>query len=66
MQYVVHAEWINRPATVIIDKEGIVRLAYRGTYWGDRPKIEEILEMVRTGDFSFEHPERRKVDPVAE
>ena len=66
MQYVVHAEWINRPATVIIDKEGTVRLAYRGTYWGDRPKIEEILEMVRTGDFSFEHPERRKVDPVSE
>ncbi len=62
MQYVVHAEWINRPATVIVDKEGVVRLAYHGTYWGDRPKIEEILDMVRAGDFSFEHPERRKPD----
>lgn len=41
MQFVVHSEWINRPATVIVDKEGIVRLAYRGTFWGDRPSIEE-------------------------
>ncbi len=66
MQYVVHAEWINRPATVIIDKEGIVRLAYRGTYWGDRPKIEEILEMVRDEDFSFEHLQRWKLDTEPE
>ncbi len=62
LQYVVHAEWINRPATVIVDKEGIVRLAYHGTYWGDRPSIREILDMIRNEDFSFEHPERRKLE----
>ena len=60
MEFVVHNEWINRPATVIIDKEGIVRLAYYGTYWGDRPTIEQTLEMVKSGRFEFEHPERRK------
>ncbi|MEX2381142.1 MAG: HEAT repeat domain-containing protein, partial [Opitutales bacterium] len=62
MQFVVHAERINRPATVIVNKEGIVRLNYRGTYWGDRPSIEETLDMIRNDDFSFEHPERRKVE----
>ena len=58
MQYVVHAEWINRPATVIIDKEGIVRFAYYGTYWGDRPHIKDILEMIENDNYDFEHPER--------
>ncbi len=61
MEFVVHAEWINRPATVIVDKEGIVRFAYYGTYWGDRPSIEQTLEMIETGDFEFEHPMRLKI-----
>lgn len=38
-QYTVHSEWINRPSTVIVDPAGIVRLAYFGRYWGDRPSI---------------------------
>lgn len=59
MAYAVHAEYINRPATFIIDPEGTVRLAYFGTYWGDRPEMHEVLEMIRTGEFDFEHPERR-------
>lgn len=54
----VHAEYINRPATVIIDKEGKVRFKYIGTYWGDRPSIEKTLEMIQNEDFSFEHPKR--------
>lgn len=58
MAYAVHAEYINRPATFIIDPSGEVRLAYFGTYWGDRPSLTEVLEMIRTGDFSFTHPER--------
>lgn len=58
LAFAVHSEYINRPATVIIDKEGIVRFAYFGTYWGDRPSIEQTLEMVNTGDFSFAHPQR--------
>ncbi len=60
MEFTVHAEWINRPSTVIIDKEGIVRFAYYGTYWGDRPSIHETLEMIQSGDFDFEHPKRLK------
>lgn len=60
MEFTVHSEWINRPSTVIIDKEGIVRLAYYGTYWGDRPSIHETVEMIESGDFDFEHPKRLK------
>ncbi len=60
LTFAVHSEFINRPATVIIDKTGTVRFAYYGTYWGDRPTIEQTLEMIRTGDFSFVHPERLK------
>ena len=58
MAYAVHAEYINRPATVIVDPDGIVRFAYYGTFWGDRPSIEEVLEMIRSEDFEYEHPDR--------
>lgn len=60
MVFTVHDEWINRPSTIIIDKEGVVRFAYYGTYWGDRPTIEETLEMIKTDTYKFVHPERRK------
>jgi len=60
MEFTVHDEWINRPSTVIIDSAGIVRFAYYGTYWGDRPTIDETLEMIKSGNFEFEHPNRRK------
>lgn len=63
LAFAVHSEYINRPATVIIDKEGIVRFAYYGTYWGDRPTIKQTLDMVRTGDYSFEHPKRLRANP---
>lgn len=59
LAYSVHAEYINRPTTVIIDKSGVVRFLYHGTYWGDRPTIEQTLEMIKTKDFSFKHPKRR-------
>ncbi|GAB3328656.1 hypothetical protein GCM10027355_34160 [Haloplanus salinarum] len=59
--YAVHAEYINRPSTIIIDRTGTVRFAYYGTFWGDRPSIEDILEMIRSEEFDFEHPERRRV-----
>lgn len=61
LAFSVHSEYINRPTTVIIDKEGIVRFSYKGTFWGDRPTIEKTLKMIETGDFSFEHPQRRKL-----
>ncbi|MCK5368080.1 MAG: hypothetical protein KAQ62_05990, partial [Cyclobacteriaceae bacterium] len=60
MTFAVHAEYINRPTTVIIDKDGIVRFSYQGTFWGDRPTIEQTLEMIKTEDFSFIHPKRLK------
>ncbi|RCW38322.1 peroxiredoxin [Marinilabilia salmonicolor] len=58
MAFAVHAEYINRPATFIIDKKGKVRFSYIGTYWGDRPTIEETLEMIKTENYSFKHPQR--------
>jgi len=60
LAFAVHAEYINRPTTVIVDKEGIVRFLYQGTFWGDRPTIEQTLDMILQEDFKFEHPKRRK------
>jgi alkyl hydroperoxide reductase subunit AhpC len=60
LAFSVHAEYINRPTTVIIDPKGIVRFSYQGSFWGDRPTIEQTFEMIKKGDFSFEHPQRRK------
>lgn len=62
MAYAVHAEYINRPATFIIDPAGTVRLAYFGTYWGDRPGMPEVLEMIRSGEFDYTHPDRLTAD----
>jgi alkyl hydroperoxide reductase subunit AhpC len=60
LAFTVHAEWINRPSVVIMDQEGIARFAYYGTFWGDRPSIHELLEMVRSGDYTFAAPKRLK------
>lgn len=65
MTMAVHSEYINRPSTIIIDPSGVVRLAYYGTFWGDRPTIEQTIDMIRNEQFDFEHPERRKL-PAAE
>lgn len=56
MTFVVHSEWINRPSVVIVDKEGVVRFSYYGTFWGDRPSMHELLEMVRSGNYSIATP----------
>lgn len=60
LAFAVHAEYINRPTTVIIDPSGEVRFMYQGTFWGDRPTIEQTLGMIETETFDFEHPERLK------
>ena len=56
--FAVHSEYINRPSTVIIDKEGIVQFAYYGTFWGDRPSVKQTLDMIRKKNYHFEHPKR--------
>ncbi|PEN05227.1 hypothetical protein CRI93_13530 [Longimonas halophila] len=59
-QFAVHSEYVNRPATVIIDTEGVVQLAYFGTYWGDRPTIGQVLNMIETDTYTFNAPPPRK------
>ncbi|MBP89773.1 MAG: hypothetical protein CMJ64_24215 [Planctomycetaceae bacterium] len=39
----IHTEVSNRPATFIIDREGILRYERRATTYGDRPKPNDIL-----------------------
>jgi peroxiredoxin len=62
MAFVVHAEWINRPSVVIVDRDGLVRFAYHGTFWGDRPSIRQALAMVESGNYTFDAPKRLKLD----
>ncbi len=60
LAFVVHAEWINRPSVAIVDKEGIVKFAYYGTYWGDRPSIKQLLTMLERDEYRFDAPRRLK------
>lgn len=39
----VHTEWSNRPATFIIDREGVIRYERRGESFSDRPSPQTIL-----------------------
>lgn len=61
MSFAVHAEYVNRPSTIIIDPKGVIRFAYYGTFWGDRPSIHETLEMIKRERFEFEHKDRLKM-----
>jgi len=58
MAFAVHAEFINRPSVAIVDKAGVIRFLYQGTFWGDRPSIHQLLEMVKSGNYSFDAPKR--------
>ena len=40
----VHTEWSNRPATFIIDREGVIRYERRAKTFDDRPKPAELLQ----------------------
>jgi peroxiredoxin len=60
LAFAVHSEFVNRPSTIIIDKNGLVRFAYYGTFWGDRPSIRQTLDMITSGEYAFEHPKRLK------
>jgi len=39
----IHTEWSNRPATFIVDREGILRYGRRAKTFSDRPSVDEIL-----------------------
>jgi peroxiredoxin len=58
--FAVHSEFVNRPSTVVIDPDGTIRMAYHGTFWGDRPTIEELLGLLRADSFEFKHPKRAR------
>lgn len=60
----IHTEWSNRPATFVIDRQGIIRYARRANAFGDRPTPDEILGQLRKldqppGELSPNHQERR-------
>ncbi len=38
----IHTELSNRPATFIIDKQGVIRYVRRATSFGDRPRPKQI------------------------
>ena len=40
----VHTEWSNRPATFIVDRDGMIRYERRGKTFADRPKPDELLQ----------------------
>ena len=42
----IHTEVSNRPATFIIDREGVVRYERRATKYNDRPTPDEIIEQL--------------------
>ena len=39
----IHVEWSNRPATFVIDREGVLRYGHWGTSFADRPKPAEVI-----------------------
>jgi peroxiredoxin len=39
----IHTEISNRPVTFIIAKQGIWKYAHRGSYFGDRPSVADII-----------------------
>lgn len=58
MCFAVHAEYVNRPATIIIDPQGIVLLVYYGTFWGDPSSMHKTLDMIENEEFDFVHSRR--------
>jgi peroxiredoxin len=45
-QMSIHTEWSNRPATFVIDRDGVIRYERRGTRFSDRPKPEELFGLL--------------------
>lgn len=60
LQFAVHSELVNRPTTAIVAPDGTVRFAYTGRYWGDRPAIGQLLQMIERGTYTFDPPPLRR------
>ena len=43
----IHVEVSNRPATFVIDRQGVIRYARRATSFGDRPTPDDIVAELR-------------------
>ncbi len=44
---VVNGEWVNAPATFIIDRKGVIRYRYVGKTEFDRPSADAVIEAVK-------------------
>ena len=44
----IHTERSNRPATFVIDKEGIIRYAKRAEMFNDRPSASDIIDVLKS------------------
>lgn len=44
----IHTERSNRPATFIVDKQGIIRFARLAKTFNDRPSPKEILQVLQS------------------
>ena len=44
----IHVERSNRPATFVIDKEGVIRYAKRAETFNDRPKPSDIVNVLQS------------------
>jgi peroxiredoxin len=43
-QMQIHTEWSNRPASFVIDRDGMIRFGHRAKSYGDRPTPDELLK----------------------
>lgn len=43
----IHVEVSNRPATFVIDKDGLIRYARRGKTFSDRPTPEQVVDELK-------------------
>jgi peroxiredoxin len=48
----IHVEISNRPATFLIDRDGVLRYAHRGTRFNDRPTPAEVIAEIKKLEFS--------------
>lgn len=46
----IHTELSNRPATFIVDKQGVIRYENRSRKFNDRPSPKEIIEVIQSLD----------------